>query len=140
MFGNFGTVAEGDTATMTLLVKAEGSGPFQNIAYVSSDQNDLNPVDNGDTLDVNVSPSFPVGPTFNCDATFYVSGQDGTIDLHELGRSTTPFDISRVNLSSGVNIDAIGIRRQDGYIYGSNAGNLLRIDSDGAATDLGLCL
>ncbi|MEL6822165.1 MAG: hypothetical protein AAFP70_10410, partial [Calditrichota bacterium] len=137
VFGNFGTVAEGDTATMTLLVKAEGSGPFQNLAYVSSDQNDLNPADNGDTLGVTVSPSFPVGPTFNCDATFYVSGQDGTIDLHELNRSTTPFDISRVNLNSGVNIDAIGIRRQDGYIYGSNNGNLLRIDSDGAATDLG---
>ncbi len=86
---------------------------------------------------------------FTCSDTLFISNKknletsinNGKMWMHQINRDNLPYDFSSVGdgytgvSSSGYN--AIGYNVQDNFIYGLDANNLIRIDSEGSELNLG---
>ncbi|ASJ76596.1 hypothetical protein IMCC3135_32755 [Granulosicoccus antarcticus IMCC3135] len=144
-----GTLPGSGTCTIEIDVQSSAPGDYNNTTSgVGSLQAGVSPASNTATLTVVPAAS---GPPFVCDSTFYVDAGGATSTrLYTVNRDAGTYaleEFTGINYAptSGYAFNALGFNPVDEYLYAivtdstlgnSVAGTLLRIDSEGAITDL----
>lgn len=123
------------SCTATIPVTANTAGAYTNGASNITSSVGLNPPT------TSTSVTFNTQPNFACNANMYLAqSSGGPTTLFQFDSSNNPFIYNALG-TSAPNYNAIGFNPADGYIYGATqvAGitHLLRIGSNGLATDLG---
>ncbi|MGQ7845579.1 DUF6923 family protein [Granulosicoccus sp. 3-233] len=146
-----GTLPASGVCTIEIDVQSSLPGSYPNTTSgVGSLQAGIGPASNTATLTVVPAAS---GPPFECGSTFYVdAGSSLSTRLYRVNRDSDTYVLEEFSGSgyaptSGYAFNALGYNSVDNYLYAivtdstpgsSLTGTLLRIDSNGAITDLAI--
>lgn len=130
-----GTIPANSSCTISFNVVADTVGTYTNTT-TTIESNGGTGAAASDTI------TFNNHPPFSCSNEFYFSDSTSSIDPSQFSQVNFGSSISLSLLgdkSHGVKYDAIGLRKQDNYIYGiSSTNDLIRVSSTGAIDQMGV--
>lgn len=125
------------SCTATIPVTANTAGTYTNGASNITSSVGLNPP-------ASTSVTFNTQPNFACNANMYMAQSTGAppTTLYQFNTASNPFVFNSLGSTAGHAYNGIAFNPVDGYIYGMGTNGtqtvLLRIGSDGQATNLGV--